>query len=122
RRHTRCYRDWSSDVCSSDLAAAVRAADEGSERAAATALPSRACPGRLRAGASRAAWRGRAAFGFFDRAATSEVAAGVRAVEEPAAGRARRDLRMGRWAVREGGARGQQSRAARDHRGLARWT
>src|SRR5207245_5262457 len=22
RRHTRCYRDWSSDVCSSDLAAA----------------------------------------------------------------------------------------------------
>src|SRR6266542_4267706 len=21
RRHTRCYRDWSSDVCSSDLAA-----------------------------------------------------------------------------------------------------
>src|SRR5207245_3507868 len=23
RRHTRCYRDWSSDVCSSDLAALV---------------------------------------------------------------------------------------------------
>src|SRR5207245_8159878 len=23
RRHTRCYRDWSSDVCSSDLDAAV---------------------------------------------------------------------------------------------------
>src|SRR6266542_2338055 len=23
RRHTRCYRDWSSDVCSSDLAARV---------------------------------------------------------------------------------------------------
>src|SRR3989337_1321193 len=23
RRHTRCYRDWSSDVCSSDLAAAL---------------------------------------------------------------------------------------------------
>src|SRR5207245_5247617 len=23
RRHTRCYRDWSSDVCSSDLAAAT---------------------------------------------------------------------------------------------------
>src|SRR5207245_4530539 len=22
RRHTRCYRDWSSDVCSSDLVAA----------------------------------------------------------------------------------------------------
>src|SRR5207245_7729107 len=24
RRHTRCYRDWSSDVCSSDLAAMRR--------------------------------------------------------------------------------------------------
>src|SRR5207245_5807766 len=24
RRHTRCYRDWSSDVCSSDLAEARR--------------------------------------------------------------------------------------------------
>src|SRR6266542_2466262 len=23
RRHTRCYRDWSSDVCSSDLAGAL---------------------------------------------------------------------------------------------------
>src|SRR5207245_4326272 len=23
RRHTRCYRDWSSDVCSSDLVVAV---------------------------------------------------------------------------------------------------
>src|SRR5207245_5599682 len=23
RRHTRCYRDWSSDVCSSDLSAHV---------------------------------------------------------------------------------------------------
>src|SRR5207245_6776644 len=23
RRHTRCYRDWSSDVCSSDLVSAV---------------------------------------------------------------------------------------------------
>src|SRR5207245_6884652 len=23
RRHTRCYRDWSSDVCSSDLVAAA---------------------------------------------------------------------------------------------------
>src|SRR6266542_4874393 len=23
RRHTRCYRDWSSDVCSSDLLVAV---------------------------------------------------------------------------------------------------
>src|SRR5208282_3849255 len=25
RRHTRCYRDWSSDVCSSDLGLGVRA-------------------------------------------------------------------------------------------------
>src|SRR5438128_6448624 len=24
RRHTRCYRDWSSDVCSSDLPGAAR--------------------------------------------------------------------------------------------------
>src|SRR6266542_3267549 len=24
RRHTRCYRDWSSDVCSSDLAPSQR--------------------------------------------------------------------------------------------------
>src|SRR5207245_6549594 len=24
RRHTRCYRDWSSDVCSSDLASRAR--------------------------------------------------------------------------------------------------
>src|SRR3989337_3502573 len=24
RRHTRCYRDWSSDVCSSDLARAFQ--------------------------------------------------------------------------------------------------
>src|SRR5207245_7417904 len=29
RRHTRCYRDWSSDVCSSDLDSRVR----GSNRA-----------------------------------------------------------------------------------------
>src|SRR5207245_7024563 len=25
RRHTRCYRDWSSDVCSSDLPCGARA-------------------------------------------------------------------------------------------------
>src|SRR5207245_6383055 len=30
RRHTRCYRDWSSDVCSSDLSAArLRSALDG---------------------------------------------------------------------------------------------
>src|SRR6266542_5729157 len=28
RRHTRCYRDWSSDVCSSDLLRGVEAAAE----------------------------------------------------------------------------------------------
>src|SRR5207245_4107127 len=27
RRHTRCYRDWSSDVCSSDLVLAVSSDD-----------------------------------------------------------------------------------------------
>src|SRR3989337_4534375 len=27
RRHTRCYRDWSSDVCSSDLLKQIRARD-----------------------------------------------------------------------------------------------
>src|SRR5207245_7733217 len=35
RRHTRCYRDWSSDVCSSDLGAKRRlhrAQDEGMEQ------------------------------------------------------------------------------------------
>src|SRR5207245_5838888 len=34
RRHTRCYRDWSSDVCSSDLLL-LRRADEGAAAAAA---------------------------------------------------------------------------------------
>src|SRR5207245_7503779 len=29
RRHTRCYRDWSSDVCSSDLPRDVHAAQTG---------------------------------------------------------------------------------------------
>src|SRR6266542_5808985 len=29
RRHTRCYRDWSSDVCSSDLRAEDQPADLG---------------------------------------------------------------------------------------------
>src|SRR5207245_7674926 len=28
RRHTRCYRDWSSDVCSSDLGGLVPASAE----------------------------------------------------------------------------------------------
>src|SRR5216684_7062295 len=32
RRHTRCSRDWSSDVCSSDLAGVVVAEDLGQAR------------------------------------------------------------------------------------------
>src|SRR5438128_12665719 len=28
RRHTRCYRDWSSDVCSSDLSSPPRCSPE----------------------------------------------------------------------------------------------
>src|SRR5207245_5896632 len=32
RRHTRCYRDWSSDVCSSDLPAIERLASQGDPR------------------------------------------------------------------------------------------
>src|SRR5207245_4101142 len=32
RRHTRCYRDWSSDVCSSDLNAMYRAKSRGKNR------------------------------------------------------------------------------------------
>src|SRR5438128_4458246 len=31
RRHTRCYRDWSSDVCSSDLAGSGRSAGTGEQ-------------------------------------------------------------------------------------------
>src|SRR2546422_8584509 len=33
RRHTRCSRDWSSDVCSSDLAAQERRDDQAVEPA-----------------------------------------------------------------------------------------
>src|SRR5438128_7127887 len=29
RRHTRCYRDWSSDVCSSDLGGSLRSTSDG---------------------------------------------------------------------------------------------
>src|SRR5207245_3782628 len=36
RRHTRCYRDWSSDVCSSDLA--VGPADSGDAASSLRAL------------------------------------------------------------------------------------
>src|SRR6266542_5908382 len=38
RRHTRCYRDWSSDVCSSDLLVLDRAAEPDPD-AAARVLP-----------------------------------------------------------------------------------
>src|SRR5207245_4141767 len=41
-RHTRCYRDWSSDVCSSDLAVAhaLRLAEGGSDGARIQMVPS----------------------------------------------------------------------------------
>src|SRR5207245_5119191 len=38
RRHTRCYRDWSSDVCSSDLAP-LASVPSGLDLAVAAALP-----------------------------------------------------------------------------------
>src|SRR5207245_6936429 len=31
RRHTRCYRDWSSDVCSSDLCPRIVRFNDGTE-------------------------------------------------------------------------------------------
>src|SRR5262249_14180730 len=89
-------------------AAAVRAADEGSERALAAALSSRARPGRLRVGASGAARRGGAAFGFVDRAAARKMAAGVRTLEEPTARRALPSGRLGVRASPEAAARGRQ--------------
>src|SRR2546429_9586563 len=39
RRHTRCSRDWSSDVCSSDLQEAAPRAPNGQERGPAAASP-----------------------------------------------------------------------------------
>src|SRR5207245_7290663 len=42
RRHTRCYRDWSSDVCSSDLFAMASIVDDAvTERGRAAAAPVR---------------------------------------------------------------------------------
>src|SRR5207245_6667684 len=38
RRHTRCYRDWSSDVCSSDLLAGARAGLRAAPKEVDTAL------------------------------------------------------------------------------------
>src|SRR3989449_7598072 len=59
RRHTRCSRDWSSDVCSSDLVsggAGVLAARGGGRSAGAGAL---SAPGRGgRPHARRPAWPG----------------------------------------------------------------
>src|SRR2546422_8670846 len=42
RRHTRCSRDWSSDVCSSDLSRGVNAREETDERRDGTPSPPRA--------------------------------------------------------------------------------
>src|SRR2546429_6585245 len=41
RRHTRCSRDWSSDVCSSDLLLEVTASVRQSAKSLARALPFR---------------------------------------------------------------------------------
>src|SRR2546422_3829867 len=38
RRHTRCSRDWSSDVCSSDLTAYITAVVRGTREAASLTL------------------------------------------------------------------------------------
>src|SRR6266542_2724349 len=51
RRHTRCYRDWSSDVCSSDLATVVSGAIA---RGLAGAVLRVQVPERSMAGARRA--------------------------------------------------------------------
>src|SRR5690554_7065654 len=52
RRHTRCGRDWSSDVCSSDLLVAIPSAAKDRlreivEQAKKTGLPVRILPGLL---------------------------------------------------------------------------
>src|SRR5207245_3481888 len=41
RRHTRCYRDWSSDVCSSDLESRVNSTRVVGEAIAGAARPPR---------------------------------------------------------------------------------
>src|SRR5207245_6665341 len=49
RRHTRCYRDWSSDVCSSDLKRGVRFRETSSrflQFRVRRNEDSRSCPGR----------------------------------------------------------------------------
>src|SRR2546422_5594047 len=54
RRHTRCSRDWSSDVCSSDLGGGPRERHAVRERPAAGAARRRLQPQR------RGAWEGAA--------------------------------------------------------------
>src|SRR3989449_8478409 len=44
RRHTRCSRDWSSDVCSSDLDVPRRVHDGARDRRGATARSRGGCP------------------------------------------------------------------------------
>src|SRR5690554_6902459 len=48
RRHTRCGRDWSSDVCSSDLRRARRVGGRGPGRARGSARPVVRLTGRFR--------------------------------------------------------------------------
>src|SRR5687768_17726452 len=65
RRHTRCSRDWSSDVCSSDLAAKIVLDNSGTDAAELDAIlvctvtpdmmfPATACLVQHRLGCSRA--------------------------------------------------------------------
>src|SRR5207245_8576061 len=56
RRHTRCYRDWSSDVCSSDLIPAVlrRLRIAAPSVSALAAAPSAIAPGGVGATPRRA--------------------------------------------------------------------
>src|SRR3989337_3894327 len=43
RRHTRCYRDWSSDVCSSDLGLSIRSVGRGKGYLRSPGLSTTAC-------------------------------------------------------------------------------
>src|SRR5262245_65807870 len=53
RRHTRCLSDWSSDVCSSDLARARRSPSRAGRRTSRGPLPHRRGPRRRRPASSR---------------------------------------------------------------------
>src|SRR6266542_999210 len=65
RRHTRCYRDWSSDVCSSDLAADWLGAGERRMRIAAASGDDDIAPRAYRVGdpLRRVHWRSTARYG-----------------------------------------------------------